>query len=186
MKPRNKIFVCVIFFSLIFLNTHYSTSKEKEFLDVCSYESRRSLPCTLMRGGNDKKGDIKFEVIKEGFISGFTEETMLVIDNNDDYQKAFAVIYANLDQMPIIPDVDFNEYTVILAAFGTKNTGGFSISVDNILKYRRYYKVNIIETSPGSNCITNQMVTSPFQVIKVKKLLREIKFNIKKITADCN
>jgi len=173
MQPRNKIFVCVIFFSLIFLNTHHSTSKEKEFLDS------RLL-------GNDKKGDIKFEVIKEGFFSGFTEETMIVIDNSYDYQKAFAVIYANLDQMPIMPDVDFNEYTVILAAFGTKNTGGFSISVDNILKYRRYYKVNIIETSPGSTCITNQMVTSPFQVIKVKKLFREVKFNIKKITADCN
>ena len=140
--------------------------------------------CSSNSSGNDLT-DVKFEVIKEGTISGFTDEKMIVIDNNDDYQKAMAIVYYNLDQMPVVPDVDFNKYTVILAAMGTKNNGGYTIGIDNITKSKSIVTVNLTETSPGKNCVLTDMVSSPYQVIKVKKIKKEIKFNISRNTKDC-
>lgn len=141
--------------------------------------------CSSNGSGKDST-DIKFEVIKQGTISGFTDEKMIVIDNNDDYQKAMAVVYYNLDQMPVVPDVDFNKYTVILAAFGTKNTDGYTINISRILSSKNNIIVNVSETTFSENCKVNQVVISPYEIIKVKKREKEIKFNIYKDALECN
>jgi len=141
--------------------------------------------CSSNGSGNETT-DLKFEVIKEGTISGITDEKIMVINNNDDYQKMMVIVYYNLDQMPVTPDVDFKKYSVILVAMGTKNTGGYTIGIDNITKSHSNVTVNLTETSPGKNCNVTESVISPYQIVKVKKIKQEVKFNIARNTKDCN
>src|SRR5438105_2893263 len=127
-----------------------------------------ALSCSSSGSGSETT-DLKFEIIKEGVISGFTDEKLMVIDNNTDYQKIMSIVYYNLDQMPIIPEVDFTKNTLILAAIGTKKTGGYSISIDNI-KSNGSVAINVTEISPGKNCVLTELVISPYQIVKVKKI----------------
>ena len=143
------------------------------------------LACSSKGSENESDGNIKFEVIKEGPISGFTDEKMMVINNNDDYQKIMTIVYYNLDQMPIIPEVDFTKSILILTAMGTKNTGGYTIGIDNISKSGSKVTVNLTETSPGKNCVNTESITSPYQIVKIKKTDKEIKFNISRKVKDC-
>ena len=142
-----------------------------------------ALSCSSSGSGSDTT-DIKFEVIKEGVISGFTDEKLMVIDNNTDYQKIMSIVYYNLDQMPIIPEVDFTKNTLILAAIGAKNTGGYSIGINNI-KSNGSVTISITEISPGKNCVLTESVISPYQLVKVKKIKKEVSFSTSRIVKDC-
>lgn len=147
--------------------------------------------CTLFYSCNssEKSGNVKditFEVIREAYYGGYEEPKVLVIQNNEDYQTVMNKVYENLDQRPNIPEIDFTKETLIAVFMGAKNTGGYSIHVEKIYGSSKSLTVNVKEISPGKNCTVQQMVTHPFQIIRMKKFNELIKFNTVKETKDCN
>jgi hypothetical protein len=54
------------------------------------------------------------------------------------------------------PDIDFSRYMLIVAAAGTKSTGGYSIALESVFESGDRVRVSILETSPKQSAETFQ------------------------------
>jgi PrcB C-terminal len=65
------------------------------------------------------------------------------------------------------PDVDFSHDIVVAVAAGQRQTGGYEIAVDRVVDNGGELTAEVVETTPGPNCITTQSLTQPVDVVVV-------------------
>jgi hypothetical protein len=65
------------------------------------------------------------------------------------------------------PNVDFTRDVVVAVAAGQRSTGGFEIAVDRITQTDGELSVEVVERTPGPNCITTTSLTQPVDVVVV-------------------
>jgi hypothetical protein len=65
------------------------------------------------------------------------------------------------------PDVDFTRNVVVAVAAGQRPSGGHEIAVDRVTESDGQLTIEVLETTPGPNCITAGSVTQPVDVVVV-------------------
>lgn len=65
------------------------------------------------------------------------------------------------------PDVDFTQNVVIVAAAGQRSSGGYDLAVDRVTETDGELTIEVVETTPGPNCVTTAVVTRPVDVVVV-------------------
>ena len=65
------------------------------------------------------------------------------------------------------PNVDFTRHVVVAVAAGQRSTGGFEIAVDRITQTDGELSVEVVERTPGPNCMTTASLTQPVDVVVV-------------------
>lgn len=65
------------------------------------------------------------------------------------------------------PDVDFTKAVVVAVAAGQRPSGGYEIAVDHVSQTDGELAVEVIETSPGPNCINSSSPSQPVDVVVV-------------------
>jgi hypothetical protein len=65
------------------------------------------------------------------------------------------------------PAVDFNHDVVVAAAAGQRPTGGYEIAIDRVTQSNGELLVEVMERTPGPNCITTASLTQPVDVVVV-------------------
>lgn len=132
------------------------------------------------------KSDIKFELVSKGPASGIDDRKQVVIKSESEFRAKFAEVNSIFYPQPEAPAVDFSKYTVIAVFQGTKNNGGYTIKIDKI-SYDEdgNVKVSVIETSPGSNCVTTDAITHPYYIVKIPKTDAKVLFDVKQEVFNC-
>ncbi len=133
-----------------------------------------------------EKEKIAFEIVHDGTYSAIQEKRELVINTNDEYQKLMQDVYKNMDQMPRIPVVDFTKNTLIAVFVGTRSTAGYLVSIDSISESSKNLNVEVLETTPGKNCMTSDVITAPYTIVKVPKTDKKAVFKYSQKVKDCN
>jgi hypothetical protein len=84
------------------------------------------------------------------------------------------------------PEVDFSHELVIAVASGQQRSGGFSIAVERVTQQEGDLTVQVVETSPGPNCVTTSELTQPVEVVTIPLVkVRNSSFVERKATLDC-
>ena len=65
------------------------------------------------------------------------------------------------------PEVDFTRDVVIAVAAGQRPTGGYEIAIDRVTQANRELTVEVVERTPGPNCMTTASLTQPVDVVTV-------------------
>jgi hypothetical protein len=65
------------------------------------------------------------------------------------------------------PSVDFNQDVVVAVAAGQRPTGGYEIAVDRVTQSDGQLTVEVVERTPGPNCMTTASLTQPVDVVVV-------------------
>jgi PrcB C-terminal len=65
------------------------------------------------------------------------------------------------------PDVDFSRDIVVAVAAGQRSTGGHEIVVDRVTQADGELRIDVLEKSPGPNCMTTASLTQPVDVVVV-------------------
>jgi protease stability complex PrcB-like protein len=65
------------------------------------------------------------------------------------------------------PDVDFTKAVVVAVAAGQRPSGGYEIAVDQVSQTDGELTVQVVEISPGPNCLTSAAPTQPVDVVVV-------------------
>jgi hypothetical protein len=65
------------------------------------------------------------------------------------------------------PDVDFSRDIVVAVAAGQRSTGGHEIVVDRVTEADGELRIDVLEKSPGPNCMTTASLTQPVDVVVV-------------------
>lgn len=112
-------------------------------------------------------------------------ETMVVIRDQAAWQAAWDRITRNRIPPANLPPVDFSSRIVLLAASGTKPTGGYSIAIVQATEDNGAITVEVTPISPGANCVVPQLVTSPVDIGTIPQTSVPITFNITRKTQNC-
>lgn len=127
---------------------------------------------------------VPFVVLHNGFNSGFTRLSEFVIRDNDEFTRRWrGVTQGSPDAVK--PDVNFEKTTVVFAAIGSRNTGGYTVKVDSVISDAMGATVHYTVKSPGARCMSLQELTSPLEVISFDHLEGEIKFKRRNESGTC-
>jgi hypothetical protein len=130
-------------------------------------------------------GDAGVRRIAHAYYSGFDLPVRTVIDNQQDWAAAWATLYARQFPKPALPTVDFSHSAVIVAAMGTRGTGGYEITITRIARAGSVTWAEVTSASPGSRCGTTQALTQPVDMVVVPHTVVESAFAEVKIVRDC-
>jgi hypothetical protein len=63
------------------------------------------------------------------------------------------------------PAVDFTRDLVVVVAAGQQSSGGHEVAVDRVNQSNGELTIEVVETSPGPNCMTTSALTQPVDVV---------------------
>jgi len=115
-----------------------------------------------------KSSSISYQILSEGGYNGKKTQTYQVIDNHDELNKLYNQIKDNF-----VPKVDFAKSRIIALHLGEKNTGGYSIGIENIRKENGKIIVKIKKTYPQG--AVTMAFTQPYVIAKINTI-RKIEF----------
>jgi hypothetical protein len=82
--------------------------------------------------------------------------------------------------------VDFNRDVVVAVAAGQRPTGGYEIAIDRATQSDGRLTVEVVERTPGPNCMTSASMTQPVDVVVLPAAdARSLSFLERKEIQDC-
>jgi PrcB C-terminal len=111
-----------------------------------------------------------YTTIQEGQNSGSLDRrTNLRIKSDEELFELWRMVFGA--NAPAIPLIDFSSEEIIAVFDGTHSTGGYKVEVTDITDEGGKRVVHIRRTAPGENCQVTTGITSPYQIVRVKKTL---------------
>jgi hypothetical protein len=132
--------------------------------------------------------DVGYSPLAEGFQPA---PKALVFRDKHAWARFWAsssFVDVNLQKLPA-PDVNFARYMVIAFTPGSRPTGGFSVSIDDIAQVKSSQEnrwiIYYTEIVPGQNCLVTQQPTTPAVFVLTEQSDASIDFEGRKITSSC-
>jgi len=125
------------------------------------------------------------EAQPERSYSGITTQQRLVVRDGATWANVWQQIAGNSIPVPAVPAVDFASHVVIVAAMGMKNSGGYSIDVNDVRTLAEDAWISITENSPGAMCITTAVITTPVAIVRVPRFAGQVTFLEHAVQNDC-
>ena len=110
---------------------------------------------------------VTMEPIFTELFSGIPDARRLVIRTSVEWNALWEEVTQNRMPKPPPPEVDFEQYMVIVAAMGSRPTGGYTVTVDEVNQGQGQLLAEVRETSPGPTCMTTQALTAPVTAVRV-------------------
>jgi protease stability complex PrcB-like protein len=76
------------------------------------------------------------------------------------------------------PAIDFEKFTVLVAALGTRPTGGFAVLVQGAFDNGGMIEVYVLEVRPGPDCTVITTVTHPIAIALIPRSDRVVRFQV--------
>lgn len=139
--------------------------------------------------GTPEARPIPFQPLQEAqtvrFYSGLTTRQRLVIRDAATWANVWRELTSPFQPAPPVPAVDFASNLVVVAAMGLRNTGGYSITIDDVRTAAGDVSISVTERSPGSGCIVTAVVTEPVAVVVASRFAGQATFVEHTALRDC-
>lgn len=129
---------------------------------------------------------VRLEAYFPVHYSGLDAPARLVVESQAEWALVWQRIWGSHDPVPALPSIDFDRETVLVAAMGTRPTGGYAIRVDAAAAQGERVAVRVVETSPGSRCALTQAFTAPIDIVKLPRTPQPIAFQTVKNVHECD
>jgi hypothetical protein len=111
--------------------------------------------------------------------SGHSEAQNYVINTETDWQTLWDKIFSNQSEKPPLPEIDFSRRTIVAVFQGEQPTGGYEISIEEIVGTENSVEVAVKAFSPGPRCTVTGTVTRPLDIVEIEKTEKQIVFRVK-------
>lgn len=134
--------------------------------------------------GKEQGSQVKFETLGKAQTSEHQEEKNYVVNTGEEWSKLWGKITGPTARAMPVP-VDFEKETVIAVFQGQRSSAGYTIEVTKILQVNGKLEVFVTETSPGDSCVTAQVITAPYHLVKIQRFTDGVKFNVEEVVRAC-
>ena len=124
--------------------------------------------------------------------TNFEESDEIIFESEEEFRDFWVELNENLPpaadevDVPDVPVIDFDTKKVIAVLMGTQNTGGYFTTIEEVGVLEGVTGIRVLETEPGENCVTTQVLTMPYHIITVSnELPDEYEFFIERIVLNC-
>jgi hypothetical protein len=135
--------------------------------------------------GASRVPEDQVQVLAYEHSSGIEERRRAVLRSEAEWADFWTQLHQGRSPVPERPPVDFAQAMVIVAAMGTRPTGGYDIEVEAVGRSGAAYHVIVRETAPGRNCMTTQALTQPVAALRVPRSDGTVSFIERSETERC-
>jgi PrcB C-terminal len=128
---------------------------------------------------------VEFRTIARGNSGAITQRTQFVVRDVGAWRRLWRRLQGGRVPAPRLPRVDFSRYMLIAVTQGQQRTGGYSIRVKSIEEDSRRLRVTVAERAPGQYCVTPQLLTEPYVVVRLKRSAKRVVFTRQRTVYDC-
>jgi len=139
------------------------------------------LVCSILMFENScfaAEQEIKFEILDMGDVSGYGEETYLVVKSEDEWENVWKKHTSVCEPQEQPPEVDFAKNFVICAFMGMRPTTGYSINVERIWTDGEKVFVEVVKRRPPEGLVVCEMVTCPYVMVLVERTEMHFVFQV--------
>jgi hypothetical protein len=120
------------------------------------------------------------------YNSALEDSARYVVRSRDEWTALWNRIVANHGPKPAVPEIDFEKEMLLVAAMGTKTTGGYSIEIEAVDRDSSAITVSVRGRSPGKNCGTTAALTAPGDIVRIPRSDHPGRFVEETIGPDCS
>ena len=122
--------------------------------------------------------DVKFDVISRGDISGYEEETYLVVRSQIECLEMWEKhTTPYLSEIPY-PEIVWNGEVVICAFMGERPTTGHNVSIERVWVDEERLHVQVIKCSPPKDVMVCTVITFPYILASTQATAMEVIFHV--------
>ena len=126
---------------------------------------------------------VPFETVDQGVDSGDQEPAQLVLRSQEAWRQVWERHEALLIHAPEQPPVDFHKEMVLAVFLGQRPTGGFAIEIKAVDTRADALHVLVEETSPPPEAMVTQAFTSPYHIVRLKRVALPVQFEFRRTVA---
>ncbi len=127
----------------------------------------------------------RVDAIGGSLIGGPQEAARSVVREQQGWLEFWGVLTAALLPAPEPPSVDFTQDMVIVAAMGSRPTGGYTISIEGVYTSGGELYVDVLERSPGLGCFSTQVITAPVTAVRLGAHAEPVHFVTRQESGPC-
>jgi hypothetical protein len=131
-----------------------------------SPEPGEPLPVTRLRA----------EPFSFAYSSGLVTPQQVVIRTPAQWKQVWTDIWQNHSTHPALPEIDFAQEMVVVAALGERPTGGYSIFIDAASTEADGIAVRIRSVSPTNGCGVTLALTQPVDIARIPRKEGRVRF----------
>ena len=131
------------------------------------------LSILVLAGCLEKVG---FETVEKGQNSGIQDARNLVFNDSESFAEFWAELKQNVSPQPAMPEMDFDKYTVIAAALGSKPNGCYTIEIKDVRQTQSNVYVLVDKPEPSEGAMCTQAFVQPYHIIKIPKTANPVVF----------
>lgn len=120
------------------------------------------------------------------WYSGLRDSARLVVRDAPAWRATWDAIQREMSPPPPAPAVDFAREMVVVAALGTRPSGGWEIVVDSALASAAEVEVYIRRLAPGRGCFTTAAISTPVDVVRLPRRDVPVRFTERLVREDCS
>lgn len=115
---------------------------------------------------------------------GLAEAGQQVVRDGATWNALWARITRTGAPLPL-PAVDFTREMVLVAAMGSRPTGGYTVTIEGVDEAGGEWVARVAEQRPGARCGTIQAVTAPVDAVAVPRSDRPVRWAVRQVVHDC-
>lgn len=108
--------------------------------------------------------------------SGLRDSLRAVVRDRAAFAELWARTHAPYGEKPAAPEVDFEREMIVVAALGTRPSGGYGIYLDSAAIARDTIVVHVRRVQPGPTCGVTAALTEPVDLARAPRDARPVRF----------
>jgi hypothetical protein len=120
------------------------------------------------------------------YSSGLDAPARVVVRDLQTWQSLWAQIYRRHGAAPPLPTIDFSREMIIVAALGSRASGGYGIIIDGASWQGSGIAVTVRSISPGPRCGVTAALTQPVDIARMPRRDGEVRFVERAEVSDCS
>lgn len=117
--------------------------------------------------------------------SGLADSARIVVRDANTWAATWTAIWRRHSPEPALPSIDFSQEMLVVAALGTRSSGGYSIYVDSAYQRSDHIEVVIRKVSPGSRCIVTAALTEPVDIARLPRSSQSVRYRERSVVHNC-
>ncbi|OAB59120.1 hypothetical protein AY600_06605 [Phormidium willei BDU 130791] len=126
---------------------------------------------------------IPFETEIQGNYSGVHESFEKHMTDESDWQRFWQQLQGNTSPAADIPEIDFEQYSLIAVGLGDRPDGSYGVQIDRVRQQDEGLVVHYLETR--SCGMATMAITQPYQIIRIERTRLPVSFQHHQAPRDC-
>ena len=110
--------------------------------------------------------------------SGLASARREVVRDAASWARLWAEIHDERSPAPPLPAVDFAREMLVVAALGTRPSGGYSVAVQKVVVHGDTLDVSVLESCPARDAMVTMALTQPVHVVRLPRIVGTPAFHV--------